>query len=93
VTTAVPPAQPGSSQQAVIDAALLLLRQMGLSPADLTAAPHDPPVVPTFAEYVPVVAATVSAGAGAPTARTGTGSPGTGAPGAWTSPRRGRSSS
>jgi site-specific recombinase XerD len=62
MTTAVPPAQTGNSQQAVIDAALLLLRQMGLSPADLTAAPQDRPPVPTFAEYVPVVAATVSAG-------------------------------
>jgi integrase/recombinase XerC len=62
VTTAVPPTQTGNSQQAVIDAALLLLRQMGLSPADLTAAPQGLPPVPTFAEYVPVVAATVSAG-------------------------------
>jgi site-specific recombinase XerD len=62
MTTAVPAAQAGNSQQAVIDAALLLLKQMGLSPADLATAPQDRPLVPTFAEYVPVVAATVSAG-------------------------------
>jgi hypothetical protein len=31
MSTAVPPAQAGNSRQAVIDAALLLLRQMGLS--------------------------------------------------------------
>src|SRR6266576_5332571 len=35
---------------------------MGLSPADLVAAPRDRAVVPTFAEYVPVVSAAVSAG-------------------------------
>ena len=35
---------------------------MGLSPADLVAAPRDRATVPTFAEYVPVVSATVSAG-------------------------------
>jgi integrase/recombinase XerC len=61
MSTAVPPAQAGASQQAVIDAALVLLARMGLSPADLAAAPQDRPV-PTFAEYIPAVAATVSAG-------------------------------
>ena len=30
---------PGASQQAVVEAALVLLERMGLSPADLTAAP------------------------------------------------------
>src|SRR6266576_5599554 len=35
---------------------------MGLSPADLVAAPRDRAVVPTFAEYVPVVSAAVTAG-------------------------------
>src|SRR5690242_11350628 len=35
---------------------------MGLSPADLTAAPQVSKPVPTFAEYVPVVSAAVSAG-------------------------------
>jgi len=34
----------------------------GLSLADLTAAPASRPPVPTFAEYVPVVAATVTPG-------------------------------
>jgi hypothetical protein len=41
---------------------LLVLEQMGLSPADLTAAPRRRRAVPTFAEYVPVVSAAVSAG-------------------------------
>jgi integrase/recombinase XerC len=35
---------------------------MGLSPADLTAAPQERPQLPTFAEYVPVVSATVTPG-------------------------------
>ena len=53
---------PAASQQAVVEAALLMLERMGLSPADLAAAPQDRPPVPTFAEYVPVVSAAVSAG-------------------------------
>ena len=51
-----------SSQQAVVEAALVLLERMGLSPADLTAVPQHRTPVPTFAEYVPVVSAAVSAG-------------------------------
>ena len=35
---------------------------MGLSPDDLVTAPQDRPPVPTFAEYVPVVSAAVTAG-------------------------------
>jgi hypothetical protein len=35
---------------------------MGLSPADLLAAPHAQPTIPTFAEYVPVVSGTVTPG-------------------------------
>ena len=53
---------PGASRQAVVEAALVLLERMGLSPADLAAVPQDRPQVPTFAEYVPVVSAAVSAG-------------------------------
>jgi len=54
---------PDASRQAVVDAALVLLDQMGLTPADLAAAPQgDRLPVPTFAEYVPVVSAAVSAG-------------------------------
>jgi site-specific recombinase XerD len=45
-----------------VDAALLVLKSMGLSLDDLTAAPRNRPPVPTFAEYVPVVAATVTPG-------------------------------
>ena len=53
---------PDASQQAVVEAALVLLERMGLSPADLTAVPQARKPVPTFAEYVPVVSAAVSAG-------------------------------
>jgi len=53
---------PAASRQAVVDAALVLLERMGLSPADLAAVPQHRPEVPTFAEYVPVVSAAVSAG-------------------------------
>jgi site-specific recombinase XerD len=60
--SAVSPAAPAASQQAAVEAALVLLERMGLSPADLVAAPRDRAVVPTFAEYVPVVSAAVSAG-------------------------------
>ena len=51
-----------ASRQAVVEAALVLLERMGLSPADLAAIPQDRKPVPTFAEYVPVVSAVVSAG-------------------------------
>jgi len=53
---------PDSSQQAVVEAALVLLERMGLSPADLTAVPQPRRPVPTFAEYVPVVSAAVTVG-------------------------------
>ncbi len=53
---------PGASQQAVVEAALVLLERMGLTPADLTAVPPPRKPVPTFAAYVPVVSAAVSDG-------------------------------
>jgi integrase/recombinase XerC len=53
---------PDASQQAVVEAALVLLERMGLTPADLAAIPQNRPEVPTFTEYVPVVSAAVSAG-------------------------------
>src|SRR5260370_19993844 len=53
---------PDTSQQAVVEAALVLLERMGLTPADLAAIPQDRKPVPTFAEYVPIVSAAVSAG-------------------------------
>lgn len=56
------PTAPASSQQAAVDAALLVLKSMGLSLEDLTAAPRQRPSVPTFADYVPVVSATVTSG-------------------------------
>ena len=40
---------------AVLDAARLMLAQMGISPADLLAVAPAKSAVPTFAEYVPVV--------------------------------------
>jgi integrase/recombinase XerC len=57
--TAVPTPAPS---RADLDAALLLLSRLGISPADLAnAAPARPPA-PTFAEYVPIVSAAVSDG-------------------------------
>jgi integrase/recombinase XerC len=55
---------PEASRQAVVEAALVLLERMGLTPADLAAIPQDRKPVPMFAEYVPVVSAAVSAGLG-----------------------------
>ncbi|WP_238454856.1 integrase [Micromonospora sp. ATA51] len=52
----------GVAGKAELEAARLLLSRMGVSPADLVAAASDRPPAPTFAEYVPVVAAAVSAG-------------------------------
>jgi integrase/recombinase XerC len=48
--------------QADRDAALLLLSRLGLSPSDLLDAVPTRPPAPTFAEYIPVVSAAVSAG-------------------------------
>jgi integrase/recombinase XerC len=62
VTTPHLAGHPAASQQAIVDAALLMLHQMGLSPGDLVTAPRERPPVPTFAEYVPVVSAAVTAG-------------------------------
>ena len=58
----VTPPSPASSQQAAVDAALLILGRMGLSPDDLTASPRNRASVPTFAEYVPVVSAAATDG-------------------------------
>jgi len=62
VTATSPAAHPGTSRRADVDTALLLLERLGLSPADLMAVPQNRRAVPTFAEYVPVVSAAVSAG-------------------------------
>ncbi|MFF5075302.1 tyrosine-type recombinase/integrase [Micromonospora olivasterospora] len=48
--------------RAELDAARLLLARMGISPADLVQAAAERPPAPTFAEYVPVVSAAVTAG-------------------------------
>jgi hypothetical protein len=57
------PVSPAASQQAAVDAALLVLKSMGLSVEDLTtAAARLRPPVPTFADYVPVVSAAVTDG-------------------------------
>ncbi|HEX7162499.1 MAG TPA: site-specific integrase [Trebonia sp.] len=49
-----------ASQQANVDAALLVLKSMGLSLDDLLSASSNRKPVPTFAEYIPVVAATLT---------------------------------
>lgn len=59
----ITPSCPAGSQQAAVDAALLILERMGLSPDDLTAATRQRLPVPTFADYVPVVSAAVTDGA------------------------------
>ena len=53
---------PSTSEQAVVEAALVLLERMGLSPEDLITRPRQRPVLPTFTEYGPVVWAAVTAG-------------------------------
>jgi integrase/recombinase XerC len=45
-----------------IEAALLLLSRMGISPADLQQPPPARPPAPTFAEYIPIVSAAVGVG-------------------------------
>ena len=58
----VTPTDPAPFQQAAVAAALLVLKSMGLSLEDLTAATRQRLPVPTFAEYVPVVSAAVTDG-------------------------------
>jgi len=53
--------QPPTSA-ADLDAARLLLSRLGVSPADLLAAPQDRDPVPTFAEYIPIVSEAVTDG-------------------------------
>lgn len=57
--TAQPTSGPG---QAELDAALLLLSRLGISPGDLQQAVPSRPPAPTFAEYIPIVSDAVSAG-------------------------------
>ena len=62
MTITGPDARSAAPGQAVVDAAMLVLERMGLTPADLLTAPQVRPTAPTFAEYIPVVSAAVSAG-------------------------------
>ena len=62
MTITGPDARSAAPGQAVVDAAMLLLERMGLTPADLLTAPQVRPTAPTFAEYIPVVSALVSDG-------------------------------
>src|SRR5258707_15258979 len=62
MTITGPDVRSGAHGQAVVDAAMLVLERMGLTPADLLAAPAARPPAPTFAEYIPVVSALVSDG-------------------------------
>ena len=43
----------------LVGAALLMFERMGLSPADLADTPRPAKLAPTFADYVPIVAAAV----------------------------------
>ncbi|SFQ77783.1 hypothetical protein [Amycolatopsis rubida] len=45
-----------------LDAARLLLDRMGLTPQDLLNTPASKPLLPTFADYIPVVSAAVTHG-------------------------------
>jgi hypothetical protein len=51
MTITGPDARSAAPGQAVVDAAMLVLERMGLTPADLLAAPAARPAAPTFAEY------------------------------------------
>src|SRR5271165_2103569 len=62
MTITGPDARSAAPGQAVVDAAMLVLERMGLTPADLLSAPAAKPSAPTFAEYIPVVSALVSDG-------------------------------
>src|SRR5579863_7985672 len=62
MTITGPDARSAAPGQAVVDAAMLVLERMGLTPADLLAAPAARLTAPTFAEYIPVVSALVSDG-------------------------------
>ena len=62
MTITGPDARSAAPGQAVVDAAMLVLERMGLTPADLLATPAARPAAPTFAEYIPVVSALVSDG-------------------------------
>src|SRR5579863_1680649 len=62
MTITGPDARSAAPGQAVVDAAMLVLERMGLTPADLLAAPAARAAAPTFAEYIPVVSALVSDG-------------------------------
>ena len=87
------PTSPAASQQAAVDAALLVLERMGLSPDDLTAAPRDRPPCrpsPSTSRSCPPRSPPAPARRTAPT---GTGWSSSGATGAWTSRPRRRSGS
>jgi integrase/recombinase XerC len=86
----VAPASPAASQQAAVDAALLILARMGLSPDDLTTATRQRLPIPTFADYVPVVSAAVTDGTRRAYGTYWNRITNSGAPGAWTSPRHRR---
>jgi len=62
MTITGPDARSAAPGQDVAAAAMLVLERMGLTPADLLAAPAARRPAPTFAEYIPVVSALVSDG-------------------------------
>lgn len=62
ITSSGTPDDRATARRATLDAARLVLAQMGLTPADLLSEPEQRPAAPTFANYVPVVSEAVSAG-------------------------------
>src|ERR1035437_9355299 len=62
MTITGPDARSAAPGQAIVDAAMLVLERMGLTPADLLPAPAARPPAPTFAEDIPVVSALGSDG-------------------------------
>ena len=88
MTITGPDARTGAPGQAVADAAMLVLERMGLTPADLLAAPRPgrpPRPSPSTSRSCQPWSATAAAGR---TARTGTGWSTSGAAAASASPRR-----
>jgi hypothetical protein len=62
-TVSRPASRPASGPtRADLDAALLLLSRLGIDPADLSQVAPDRRPAPTFAEYIPLVSAAVTAG-------------------------------
>jgi hypothetical protein len=85
MTAANPAAQPAASRQAVVEAALVLLEWMGLTPEGLAAVPQPRKPCRPSPSMCRSWRRRSAPGPAGRTAHTGTGSSSTGAVGAWTS--------